>query len=100
MHRIKKPSLFIRGAPSESTGGKWNVFGRISLAFYAKLPVERRNWMDNPKPEFLWVFAADKTPSHAQTLSILLKPLGESDFEAFFFSPTTTSIVTFLVFFF
>lgn len=23
--------------------------------------MERRNWMDNPKPEFLWVFAADKT---------------------------------------
>lgn len=34
----------------------------FSVAFYAGLPVERRNWMDNPKPEFLWVFAADKTP--------------------------------------
>lgn len=33
----------------------------FSLAFYAGLPVERRNWMDNPKPEFLWVFGADKT---------------------------------------
>lgn len=41
---------------------KWNVCGRFSVAFYAGLPVERRNWTDNPKPEFLWVFAADKTP--------------------------------------
>lgn len=57
----------------------------FSVAFYARLPVERRNWMDNPKPEFLWVLTADKNPSPAQTLSILLKPLCESDFEAFFF---------------
>lgn len=56
----------------------------FSVAFYARLPVERRNWMDNPKPEFLCVLIADKNPSPAQTLSILLKPLCESDFEAFF----------------
>lgn len=54
--------LLGRAAPCESAGDKWNVFGRFSVAFYAGLPVERRNWTDNPKPDFLWVFAADKTP--------------------------------------
>lgn len=57
-----KPLRLILGAPREPTGEKWNAFGRISVAFYAGFPVERRNWMDNPKPEFLWVFRADKTP--------------------------------------
>ena len=54
--------LLGRAALCESAGDKWNVFGRFSVAFYAGLPVERRNWTDNPKPDFLWVFAADKTP--------------------------------------
>lgn len=39
---------------------KW-VCRRFSVAFYAQLPVERRNWMDNPKADFLCVFATDKT---------------------------------------
>lgn len=41
------------------------------------------------------MFAADKTPSPAQTLSILLKPLGESDFEAFFSPPPPRDIFSF-----
>lgn len=56
-------------------------------SFYVQLPVECRNWMDNPKADFLWVFGADKTPSPA--LAILL----ESDFKALFCSHCEADIL-------
>lgn len=58
----------IKSRATESWCSQWADWRHMkcprafSVAFYARLPVERRNWMDNPKPEFLWVLTADKTP--------------------------------------
>lgn len=60
----------------------------VFVAFYALLPVERRNWMYNPKPEFLWVLAADKTPllhKHSPSCSNRFANRILKDF--FFFGP-------------
>lgn len=75
-----RPTGKLLDVPRELPRKKWNAFGRFSVAFYASFPVEVRNWTDNPKPEFLCVFRADKTVFTEQTSPILLKLLNESKF--------------------
>lgn len=58
---LNPPLRPIWGAPCELAGDKWNVFGRVSVAFMLSFLWNAGIGRTIPKPDFLWVFAADKS---------------------------------------